>query len=239
MTPEILDRSSKRVLQALTGTALISGVIISWLGTKPIDLQAVAPPDDLFNNAYALDENPYEGVGAGDFVARPLFDSGRMPYQPPPPRTVVEPSESANIVFEDIDDVTLVGVFSSGASKGAILVAKEGRMRLLLGDTFRGWALSEVNPRSILLTSGRAPRSRTARLEMPLNSDRVASGWSSASIDEADPPQTSTAAEDQQGARDVQASQSSADAPSANPLTFEGMYQKRASARKEQSNEQN
>ena len=239
MTPEALEKSSKRILQALTVSALLSGVIAGWLGARPVDLQPVAPPDDLFDIAYALDDSPYSGGGARDFVERPLFESDRTPYQPPPPRTAVEPPESVGIVFEDIDDATLVGVFSSGASTGAILVAKEGRIRLLLGDAFRGWTLSKVYPRSILLTAGRAPRSRSARLEMPLNSDRVASGWSGASMDEADRPQTSKEGEDQQGARDGQASQSSADAPSANPLTFEGMYQKRVSARKEQSNEQN
>lgn len=117
----------------------------------------------------------------GAFVARPLFLSNRRPGAPGM-STVVEPMPVAPSDEKPgrIEDVSLLGVFSSDGVAGVIVAEKGvGPRRIFEGDTLQGWILVDVEPRAAVFSDG----DRTARVDMTLlpglpapTSSREASG---------------------------------------------------------------
>lgn len=84
-------------------------------------------------------------------LERPLFAQSRRPPAAPAPA----PTEL---------DATLAGVLSAGAERVAIVLAPGAQrgLRLREGDEFRGWRVSEIDDRSVLLERD----GRTERLEL-------------------------------------------------------------------------
>lgn len=90
-----------------------------------------------------------------DFVSRPLFMSSRRPVVAvkTPEKTVV--NEKPAPPPQVLEGVKLLGVFSSGDSRGVILQENGGdRRRLLVGDKTGAWTLTAVEPREAIFESG-------------------------------------------------------------------------------------
>ena len=90
-----------------------------------------------------------------EFVSRPLFVPGRRPIvavKSSPVKVVKDKPAPPPKVLEN---VKLLGVFSSGDSKGVILQENGGdRRRLLVGDKTGAWTLAAVEPRGAVFKSG-------------------------------------------------------------------------------------
>ena len=108
-----------------------------------------------------------DSVGSSDgFVDRPLFLISRRPAA-----SLAEAPELAQpqTVYEDaaeqIEGVTLLGIFSSGDASGVIVSEKGvGHRRIFEGDQLQGWELVGVEPRGAVFSGGGG----FARLDMQI-----------------------------------------------------------------------
>jgi hypothetical protein len=189
-------------------------------------VEVVQPPASLLNipapaavAIYAPDND--------DFVTRPLFDESRRPF------VAVEVAKPAKVEKvpepEKIDDVTLSGVFVSQGTQGVIISAGMERFRVLVGEKFREWKLSNVEPRSAVFSSGAGHNTRIARLEMAQLNNPPPDSKSSAAQDSTPPPEDGGSDPEPQNDVEVTTA-SSAEQSRKSPtsvmgrLTFEKMY---------------
>ena len=90
-----------------------------------------------------------------EFVSRPLFVPGRRPILAVKPSPVKVAKDTPAPPPKVLENVKLLGVFSSGDSKGVILQENGGdRRRLLVGDKTGAWTLADVEPREAVFKSG-------------------------------------------------------------------------------------
>ncbi len=179
------------------------------------DVEPIMPEQAaLLDDAPALGEPDSAGSDDG-FVTRPLFLTNRRPLAS---NAVVseftQPQDLSEDVAEQIEGVTLLGIFSSDTASGVILSEKGlGQRRISEGDYLQGWELVGVESRGAVFSGG----GRIARLDMQIVS-RVATP--SVRRDNSD-DQTTRDASSSEG--DVSTAQ---EAPSFVP-TFENIYQSR------------
>ena len=92
-----------------------------------------------------------------EFVSRPLFVPSRRPIVADKPSPVKVVKDKPAPPPKVLENVKLLGVFSSGDSKGVILQENGGdRRRLLVGDKTGAWTLADVEPREAVFKSGGA-----------------------------------------------------------------------------------
>lgn len=102
-----------------------------------------------------------------DFSTRPLFVPTRQPWRPEPTPRIVEPKMTPEVVAEaqEISGISLAGIFSSGETRGVIVLEDSGhRSRLLVGEQIQEWTLASVGPRSAVFRNEQGE----ARLDMSL-----------------------------------------------------------------------
>ena len=179
------------------------------------DVEPIMP-----ERAALIDDTPTPGepdsVGSSNgFVNRPLFLSSRRPVAPLEEAPELAQLETINEdVVEQIEGVTLLGIFSSGDASGVIVSEKGvGHRRIFEGDQLQGWELVGVESRGAVFSG----EGKIARLDMQIvskvaapvshNTDRDLTGPSAE-------PRVGTGGTTEQ-------------APSFVP-TFESMYQSRA-----------
>ena len=108
-----------------------------------------------------------------DFVFRPVFALDRKPRRPDllsENDAALVASEADADVVESIDGINLLGIFGSGEVAGAIIRLDNGeRQRLALGESIKGWTLSSIESRRVLL---QAVTGEEARLEMAYATDQ-------------------------------------------------------------------
>lgn len=152
-----------KVFAAVGLTSVLLLALLLLVTSRP---DPTAPPEYLFV-VPDLASSASAGVGrpnGNDFIARPLFSSSRRPPVPIPVEVVAPPTPSAPSPEIELTDVTLVGVFESGATQGIVVRLADGRReRLLKGASFDGWTLQAVESRSARLS---APGGDTAVLRM-------------------------------------------------------------------------
>ena len=143
------------------GVALL---LIASLWTP--DVEPIMP-----ERAALIDDTPTprepDSVGSSNgFVNRPLFLSSRRPVAPLEEAPELAQPETINEdVVEQIEGVTLLGIFSSGDASGVIVSEKgEGQRRIFEGDQLQGWELVGVEPRGAVFSGG----GKTARLDMQI-----------------------------------------------------------------------
>ncbi len=84
-----------------------------------------------------------------EIVARPLFWIGRQPASAV--ETPAKPKDKAR----KLKDVKLVGVFGSGERAGVIVLVKDRKRRILVGESLEGWTLESIKPDEIVLVNGK------------------------------------------------------------------------------------
>jgi hypothetical protein len=101
---------------------------------KPVLTDSAAPPwtADLGSFMAALD--------------RPLFSATRKPP--------AKPEAAAAVVADTLNDVRVLGLYSTGTVGGAIVRAEGKIRRVRPGDTLGGWTIKEVRPAELVLARG-------------------------------------------------------------------------------------
>tara|TARA_B100001057_G_scaffold398306_2_gene408810 strand:- start:105 stop:632 length:528 start_codon:yes stop_codon:yes gene_type:complete len=131
---------------------------------EPIMPERAALADDTL----ALGQPDSAGSSDG-FASRPLFLSGRRPIALLEGTSELAQPEAVNEdVGEQIEGVTLLGIFSSGDASGVIVSEKGlGQRRIFEGEQLQGWELVGVKPREAVFSGG----GKTARLDMRIVSE--------------------------------------------------------------------
>ena len=161
----INDVGLRKWLQKVWGMAGLGAVVIFATSLITPDVAPVMPS--------ALGETPaippYQSEASlSEFTARPLFVATRRPWQEPvAPAATAEPQ---TVIIKDpaeISGLELLGVFSSGDTRGAILEKDTGdRSRVLVGEKIREWTLIKVESRSAVFRNNAGE----AKLDMMLAS---------------------------------------------------------------------
>ena len=205
------DKLLKRAWAAVAAGVALLLIISLWTpDVEPIMPERTA----LVGDTLALGEPDLVGSSDG-FVTRPLFLTSRRPAA-----SLAEAPELAQpqTVYEDaveqIEGVTLLGIFSSSDASGVIVSEKGvGHRRIFEGDLLQGWELVGVESRGAVFYGA----GKTARLDMQIVSKVAAPLRQNTDRDRTGPsaqPLVGTAGTVEE-------------APSFVP-TFENMYQSRA-----------
>lgn len=165
--PKPLQLSASLIVGALGLTAVYT---LAAGSPKP-----VLPSSALFEPvsvAQTLSSSRPE-LSSFDFVLRPVFALDRQPRRPDllsENDAALVASEADADVVESIDGINLLGIFGSGEVAGAIIRLDNGeRQRLALGESIKGWTLSSIESRRVLL---QAVTGEEARLEMAYATDQ-------------------------------------------------------------------
>lgn len=165
--PKPLQLSASLIVGALGLTAVYT---LAAGSPKP-----VLPSSALFEPvsvAQTLSSSRPE-LSSFDFVLRPVFALDRQPRRPDllsENDAALVASEADADVVESIDGINLLGIFGSGEVAGAIIRLNNGeRQRLALGESIKGWTLSSIESRRVLL---QAVTGEEARLEMAYATDQ-------------------------------------------------------------------
>ena len=165
--PKPLQLSASLIVGALGLTTVYT---LSAGSPKP-----VLPSSALFEPvsvAQTLSSSRPE-LSSFDFVLRPVFALDRKPRRPDllsENDAALVASEADADVVESIDGINLLGIFGSGEVAGAIIRLDNGeRQRLALGESIKGWSLSSIESRRVLL---QAVTGEEARLEMAYATDQ-------------------------------------------------------------------
>ena len=226
MNAHWLNSLLSKTLFSLIGACMVISPLAVFLGNGEPTVEVVQPPAALLNIP-APATVAIDAPDSDDFVTRPLFDKSRRPF------VVVEVAKPANVKKvpepENIDDVTLSGVFVSQGTQGVIISEGEERFRVLVGEKFREWKLSSVEPRGAVFTSGVGYKKRTARLEMALLNNPSPGSKSRAARDGAPTPEeVSNDAEPQKNVEETTASSADKGRKASKSvmgrLTFEKLY---------------
>ena len=165
--PKPLQLSASLIVGALGLTAVYT---LAAGSPKP-----VLPSSALFEPvsvAQTLSSSRPE-LSSFDFVLRPVFALDRQPRRPDllsENDAALVASEADADVVESIDGINLLGIFGSGEVAGAIIRLDNGeRQRVALGESIKGWTLSSIESRRVLL---QAVTGEEARLEMAYATDQ-------------------------------------------------------------------
>ena len=165
--PKPLQLSASLIVGALGLTAVYT---LAAGSPKP-----VLPSSALFEPvsvAQTLSSSRPE-LSSSDFVLRPVFALDRQPRRPDllsENDAALVASEADADVVESINGINLLGIFGSGEVAGAIIRLDNGeRQRLALGESIKGWTLSSIESRRVLL---QAVTGEEARLEMAYATDQ-------------------------------------------------------------------
>ena len=145
-----------RTLRRIELVALLLGVVLCLqLAYGGFQLAVMSAPEPVQPAADSLQVPGVFGpvvVAAGErneIISRPLFWSSRQPVSAGKtrPKPVDEPGELKN--------VKLVGIFGSGESAGIIVLVKDKKRRILVGERLEGWTLKSVDSGEIVLSDGK------------------------------------------------------------------------------------
>ena len=128
----------------LAAVLLLSALLV-WLALGLLRLLVEAGPepllpadDSLAVQALAL-EPPLASADAAAILQRPLFWEGRRPLAL---RPAAVPSQELAIK-QNLDGVTLHGVFGTGDSLGLIVSVNGAQSRVIKGGSVKGWKFTE------------------------------------------------------------------------------------------------
>jgi hypothetical protein len=130
------------ILQILySGTRLFFGVAPGALVPSADVLQVVEVPGPA-----VLGEVMREGIRS-----RPLFWQGRRPLEGP---DSVASGAAGESKARKLPGVKLLGVFGGGETAGIIVLVKDKKRRILLGESIEGWTLESVATNTVVLADG-------------------------------------------------------------------------------------
>lgn len=142
-----------RLSAGLAGSAVMLAMLYSLLTGTP---QPVPPSSSLFEPV-SIEQTLSSSrpkLNSFDFTFRPVFALTRKPAAEPDlpseEELALARAKAEVVVVENIDGVTLLGIFGSGEVTGAIIRLDNGeRQRLTVGMSVKGWTLKRVEPRRV------------------------------------------------------------------------------------------
>lgn len=151
MKKERLEQQKKKVKISLLARAwqwaialLVLLFVIAAIATSLYLL--LSKPEPVLPEEAVMTHEVYQGYdldSMGELVIsqRPLFWQGRRPIEKQ------EEVESAPVVAKvnrAIDEFILVGLFDSGPDSSAVVIYKDKKQRIRVGETLEGWLLIDV-----------------------------------------------------------------------------------------------
>lgn len=169
----------------VVNAALAAGLAWMWV-TPQGELRSVrwTPPEPI-KPVLTGPTSPPWSADLGSFMAaldRPLFSATRKPP--------AKPEAPVAIVADTLNDVRVLGLYSSGAGGGAIVRAEGKVRRVRPGDSLGGWTIKEVRPADLVLARGDEQRTLDVKRGPDPGPDAggsAAAGGSSGSSGGADP----------------------------------------------------
>lgn len=154
-------RTAALALTALLFAVILWGFLRWWLMDAPDAVKPAASALTVngLNRTVGEGDNGETGVS---MVSSPLFWPGRNPYVPPAGTPeIAEPETNGSATA--IDNTRLLGVYSAGAVRGAILEHQGQKLRLRMDESVDGWTLAMLSADGAIFESGR--ESKTLRME--------------------------------------------------------------------------
>jgi len=153
-------RTERRVELGVIALATVLLLQLVWAGTRMLLAGDVAPMTPAADSLIVAEVPRPQSVDAEDSAAvqaRPLFWAERRPLEvvasTPAEDELVEKNERA---APRMKNVTLLGVFGSGRTGGAIVAVKGRQERVAVGERVQDWRLQEVAANSAVFVSGGA-----------------------------------------------------------------------------------
>ena len=118
------------------------------------DVDPIPPAPDSVRVATLAGDDALPGVEREVLLARPLFWAGRSPEDDADAAEVLARPGAGDAAAPRMQDVTVRGIYGSGATGGVILSVKERQLRIAVGEEVDGWRLERVTGDSALFVSG-------------------------------------------------------------------------------------
>ncbi len=112
---------------------------------------AIRPAPDSLVVAAMSEQSVPADAESQEIVSRPLFWESRRPENAPAEAVVAQPASSK---AKKLEGVKVVGIFGSGTTGGAIVIAKGKKQRVAVNGTLEGWQLESVAPDRAVFISG-------------------------------------------------------------------------------------
>ncbi|TCO74903.1 type II secretion system protein N [Chromatocurvus halotolerans] len=150
-------RSERRVELAVIVLAALLVLQLVWAGARILLAENVTPVAPAADSLLVAEVPRPQRVDAKDSAAvqaRPLFWAERRPTD------VIASSAAEAAAAENaqaapkMKDVTLLGVFGSGSTGGAIVAVKGKQERIAVGDRVQDWRLQEIAANRAVFVSG-------------------------------------------------------------------------------------
>lgn len=155
-------RSERRVELAVIVLAAVLVLQLVWAGARILLAENVAPVAPAADSLLVAEVPRPQRVDADDSAAvqaRPLFWAERRPTDVIA-STAAEAAAAAAAenaqAAPKMKDVTLLGVFGSGRTGGAIVAVKGKQERIAVGDQVQDWQLQEIAANRAVFVSGGA-----------------------------------------------------------------------------------
>lgn len=151
-------RTERRVELAVIVLAAILVLQLIWAGTRILladKVAPVAPAADSLLVAEVPRPQSVDAKGSAAVQARPLFWAERRPSD-----VIASTAAEAAAAAEDaqaapkMKNVTLLGVFGSGMTGGAIVAVKGKQERIAVGEEVQDWQLQEIAANRAVFVSG-------------------------------------------------------------------------------------
>lgn len=145
-------RAERQILMAaavITGVlvlALLLALVVSLRSEVP---QAVPPASDAMSAQTVSPVPPVEASQRQMLLERPLFWESRRPLAPA--EAIDEPVDEEQVA-DELKQLTVLGVFSDGEVGGMIVLFKQQRQRVAVGESIAGWELDSVSADKVTMT---------------------------------------------------------------------------------------
>ncbi len=118
--------------------------------TWPPSIDPISPAELSGAESKELATTSQAAQASLDFIFRPLFRPSRKPHEQREATPTVRVDQASGAAsMQTLAGYSLLGVFASGETSGAIVAAEEGlRKRLHVGDDLDGWRLQRTSLRA-------------------------------------------------------------------------------------------
>jgi hypothetical protein len=135
------------LLALLLIVQLVYGAIRLAVMSRP---EAVEPTADSLQVMTSLGPEEITEEQSSEIRNRPLLWPGRRPIE-----TIVDNPAVEKVQQQEVEGITLLGVFGTGESVGIIVRIKDKTQRFHVGQEMHGWTLESVGTNEAVITAGK------------------------------------------------------------------------------------
>ena len=137
-------RTERRLELAVVVIAALLVLQIVWAIVSRLTYsgpEAILPAPDALIVSSLVEQTVPADAASQEIVSRPLFWESRRPEDGPEAQVVAPPVPAKG---KKLEGVRVVGIFGSGDSGGAIVIANGKKQRISVSDALEGWLLESV-----------------------------------------------------------------------------------------------